>query len=230
MEKIFLFLTLIVVGVPITAKTVRKPAQPFLFQDFRETEEKFIYSPQWYPELCPVTMKDFRSILQSDTCEYKIVIVYDQQPLEKLLLRNLYVDYIQTQQQKLSLSVYYVATDCGGLVTCQKYLKRCKVPPTTMYYFRDSLPDFIGFGKSANPERLNNRVKFLFENAKSCNAAWQEQTWIIDRRNYVKMAEYQFVDSSDSISNGLAPICLRDILKYSLDELNFDVTDTLRYR
>lgn len=229
MKKLFLLLTLVTFWLPLAAKTVRKPAQPFLFQDFRETEKKFIYSPQWYPDLCPVTMNDFRAILQSDTCEYKIVIVYDQQPLEKMLIRNLYVDYIQKQQLNHSVSTYYVATDCGGLVTCQKYLKRCKVPTTTMYYFRDSLPDFIGLGKFANPERLNNRVKFLFENAQSCNAAWQEQTWIVDRRNYVKMAEYQF-DTADSISNGIAPIRLRDILKYSLDELNFDVIDTLRYQ
>lgn len=207
------------------AKTPQKPSAPFLVQDFRETEKKYLYSPEWYPDYVAVTIADFKNLLLKDTADYKVVIIYDQQPYFESLIRSYYAPYLAKQNDLFSLSTYYVANDCGALVTCEKFMRRCRVTPNTYYYFRDNSPKFIAHGVARSADRGKNILQFMFDNAKDCEVADNNQTWVIDKQGHVKLAVYAYKDLESL--NGLSAMCLEDLYSIPLNQIDFEKIDTI---
>lgn len=168
-----------------------------------------------YTSQIPITVKDLKSKVDSDTSQYKILIYYNYCCGACTKRFNDTYYRLWHEMDSSLVSWYFVQSDCSGVKWNEQFLRNYGIN-TTMYYIRDDSPEYLSYE--------GNFTNCFFGRHITDESTGTPTTYILDRNGTLKLAHYTYSDGSSSTE----PLELHH-LSIPLEQVDFHAIDTLVY-
>lgn len=192
---------------------------------------KRIEEATMYTDQIPITAEKLRQLVEKDTSHYKIIVLYSVCCGPCMDMFKHTYSHMWKNSDTSQIKWYFIQDDCSGVKWNTEFLTNFGIN-TTMYYLRDTLPEF----KTYTEHRINNLINYIipFSEHKVDNMFGVPTDIVINKKGVAKIEKVIYKNNTSRTSTYSLPYYEKhdDIppTLHFLQKLDFTKTDTTYIR